>query len=184
MATLLGSLVKAFSRSSRSLGGAVAHQAGEIIALAGDLRARGARREGLDEAAEKPVGEPVADDLNLVDVVVREGRDEAAAEAGVLRARARRRQGGGEGRSEPLWRRRASRWLAPEAGSAGACRNPLGDAAVFPLRRPSTRRKHGRKRLGRRPSGRLPGLLDALQAHRSLLEAAACHLSSSSSDPR
>ncbi len=63
---------------------AVAHQAVEIVALARD-RYAGAGGEGFDEAAEQPFGEPVADDLHLIDVIFGERRDEAAAEPLLLR---------------------------------------------------------------------------------------------------
>ena len=46
--------------------------------------------EGFDEATQQSLGEPVADDLHLVDVVVGERRDEAAAEALLLRGRRHR----------------------------------------------------------------------------------------------
>jgi len=63
---------------------AVAHQPDDLIALA---RHRNARTgvESVGEPAEESFGQPVADNLNLIDVVAGKGRDEAAAETLVLR---------------------------------------------------------------------------------------------------
>src|SRR6185369_6565601 len=66
------------------VGRAVAHDAVEIVALARD-RYSGSGGEGFDEAAKQPFGEPVADDLNLIDVIFGERRDEAAAKPLLLR---------------------------------------------------------------------------------------------------
>ena len=56
----------------------------EIVALARD-RYAGPGGERLDETAHQPFGEPVADDLNLIDVIFGERRDEAAKEPLLLR---------------------------------------------------------------------------------------------------
>ena len=69
---------------SQIVGRAVAHQAGKIVALAGDRHA-GSDSERLDETANQPFGKPVADDLHLIDVIIGERGDEAAAETLLLR---------------------------------------------------------------------------------------------------
>jgi hypothetical protein len=64
--------------------GAVAHETGQLIALARQHHARGSGKRNA-EAVHQTVGEPVADYLHLIDVIVGEWRNEASAEPLFLR---------------------------------------------------------------------------------------------------
>ena len=79
----------------------------------------------------QPFGEPVADDLHLVDVVLGEWRDEAAAEPVILRRGGQRPHAAG-GPTESAVSEGAHHVRSfARAQSRPARANPLGDAAVF-----------------------------------------------------
>ena len=125
---------------SHIVGRAVAHQTVEIVALARDRHARPGS-ERLDETAHQSFGKPIADNLDLIDVVIGERGDEAAAKTLLLRGRGHgpheqeRHEDGGEKGADQV----DVPWLEPVAP------NPGDAAALSPLRRPRTRRKRDRK---------------------------------------